>query len=73
MERRRQREEQAAAEAKANEEQKRQIQKEKLKNMLRDCETTPEGFWCGMLLQKDAEMKKEKEAPGGDGVKDVVA
>lgn len=58
MERRRQKKEQEAAEAKANEEQKRHIEKEKLKNMLRDCETTPEGFWCRTLLQKDSEMKK---------------
>jgi hypothetical protein len=41
--------------------------------MLRDCERAPEDWWCKMLLQKEAEMKKEREAQGGDGVKEVVA
>ena len=72
-EERKQKEEQEAAEAKANEEQRRKIQKEKMKNMLRDCKRAPEGWWCEMLLQKDAKLKKEKEARGGDGVKEVVA
>ena len=75
-EQRKQDEAQAAAEAKANkeqEEQRRRIEEQKLQNMLRDCERTPENFWCSMLLQKDAEKKKEKETQRGDGVKEVVA
>ena len=41
--------------------------------MHRDCERAPEGWWCKMLLQKDAKSEKEEEAQGGDGVKEVVA
>ena len=73
MELRKQKEEQAKAEAKANEEQRRQNQKQKLQDMHRDCERAPEGWWCKMLLQKDAKSEKEEEAQGGDGVKEVVA
>ena len=63
-EERKQKEEQEAAEAKANEEQRRKIQKEKMKNMLMDCKRAPEGWWCEMLLQKDAKLKKGEGGAG---------
>jgi len=72
-EERRQIEEQRRQVEKQEEEQRRQIQAQKLQDMFRECKRKPEASWCRMWLSQDARMMKEKEAQGGDGVKEVVA